>query len=129
MEHIKQMDYLSRCIQESLRLFPTIPFFGRLINEEVELSKSSFKTGNAFSQIRNFLITKLMFFLGNYRIPPGSEVIVSVFDVHRDPLYWPDPTKYDPDRFLPENTKNQHPFAYLPFSGGIRSCIGKNKKI
>ncbi|XP_058798698.1 probable cytochrome P450 4p2 [Phymastichus coffea] len=99
MEHLKKMDYLGRCVKESLRILPTVPLFARLISDEVELS--------------------------NYRIPPGSEVVVSVFDVHRDPQFWPEPEKFDPDRFLSDNLKNQHPFAYIPFSGGMRSCIGQ----
>lgn len=60
-----------------------------------------------------------------YFIPKGTILQLHIFDLHRDPRIYPDPIKFDPDRFLPENYNNRHPFAYLPFSAGPRNCIGK----
>lgn len=63
--------------------------------------------------------------LENYLIPKGALAHIHIYDLHRDPYIWPEPLKYDPDRFLTENVQNRHPFAFIPFSAGPRNCIGK----
>ena len=64
-------------------------------------------------------------FAGGYLIPAGMIVICSVATLHVDEEYYPDPEKFNPDNFLPERVAARHPYAFLPFSAGPRSCIGQ----
>ena len=59
-----------------------------------------------------------------YRIPRGSIVLISPFVTHRHPRWWRDPERFDPDRFLPGEQRGRHRYAYFPFSGGPRVCLG-----
>jgi cytochrome P450 len=61
---------------------------------------------------------------GEYVIPPHHGVVVPIFAVHRHPDYWPEPERFDPERFTAEQAAQTHRFAYLPFGGGPRQCIG-----
>lgn len=57
-------------------------------------------------------------------IPSGCGILIHIYDAHRDTRFYSEPEKFNPDRFLPENSKGRHPFAYIPFSAGLRNCIG-----
>ena len=62
--------------------------------------------------------------IGGARIPPGASMSISMYVTHRNPNLWPEPERFDPERFTPEAVARRHRFAYLPFGGGPRICIG-----
>lgn len=66
----------------------------------------------------------IFIFKDGFTIPCGTNIFVSPFATHRLPRYFPDPMKFDPDRFSADNLRNMHPYAFLPFSLGPRNCIG-----
>lgn len=63
--------------------------------------------------------------LGPYRIPGGSAVCFSPYAVHRDPASYPDPDRFDPERWLPDRCNIRPRTVYIPFSAGNRGCIGE----
>jgi cytochrome P450 len=63
--------------------------------------------------------------VGGYTIPAGALISISPYLLQRDPRYWKDPEKFDPERFSPEAASERPRFAYFPFGGGPRLCIGK----
>jgi cytochrome P450 len=64
--------------------------------------------------------------IGGYLIPAGSFVAVSQFATHRHPRFWEDPEAFDPARFTGGREGARHPYAYFPFGGGPRACIGSH---
>ena len=64
--------------------------------------------------------------IGGYFIPAGSIVAMSPYTMHRHPDFWDDPERFDPERFAPEAEAGRHRFAYFPFGGGARQCIGNH---
>ncbi|XP_063235358.1 probable cytochrome P450 4aa1 [Bacillus rossius redtenbacheri] len=99
LQDLQDMRYLEQCIKEALRLYPSIPILGRKLAEDV--------------------------CMGKHTLPAGCGVFICPFATHRIAEIFPDPEKFDPDRFLPENVQKMHPYAYTAFSAGPRNCIGK----
>ncbi len=60
-----------------------------------------------------------------YHIPAGATVSISPYVTHRDPTLWENPEGFDPERFSPERSVGRTHYAYFPFGGGPRQCIGK----
>jgi len=58
-------------------------------------------------------------------IPAGSDVFLCPYLLHRDPLHWPEPDRFDPERFNEENSRQRNRHVYYPFSLGSRRCIGE----
>jgi cytochrome P450 len=62
--------------------------------------------------------------VGGYTVPAGSLVVVSQYLMHRDPRFFPDPLRFDPERWTPEARRGRPAYCYFPFGGGPRRCIG-----
>lgn len=63
--------------------------------------------------------------LHEYALPAGTVVAAISYLVHRDPRYWPEPERFNPERWMPEASATRPRFAYFPFGGGPRQCIGE----
>jgi cytochrome P450 len=66
------------------------------------------------------------FSLGDYFLPARTTVLISQFITHRDPRFFPDPLRFDPERFTAENKARRAKFTYFPFGAGARQCIGES---
>ncbi|GFU30306.1 cytochrome P450 4V2 [Nephila pilipes] len=70
-------------------------------------------------------INNIFFPIGGYKVYKDTPCVVLTYFLHRDEDVFPNPEKFDPNRFLPENSVNRHPYSFVPFAAGPRSCIGQ----
>jgi cytochrome P450 len=100
LEHLKRLPYTLRTIKEVLRLYPPSP-----------------------AQPRDPTSDQIV---GDMRVSPGTYTLLFSYATHRHPEFWDEPEQFDPDRFTPEREAVRHPFAYFPFGGGQRVCLGNS---
>ncbi|XP_030221071.1 thromboxane-A synthase isoform X3 [Gadus morhua] len=96
--NVQELKYLDMVFCEALRLYPPGFRYGRTVDEDCEISGQP--------------------------LPKGATVEFSIGFLHYDPEYWPEPHRFIPERFTAEARANRHPFVYLPFGAGPRSCVG-----
>ncbi|KAI4465287.1 cytochrome p450 family 4 [Holotrichia oblita] len=94
---LSKMVYLHAVIQETMRLYPPVPYLTKLLTEDVEYDDMILKK--------------------------GLTIIVVNCELHRNPKYFVEPHKFMPERFLTERNDDSHAYSYIPFSAGPRSCI------
>lgn len=94
------LPYLTQVLKEAMRLFPAAGAIGRRAVAATEID--------------------------GHTIPAGADVIVAPWVTHRHPRYWPDAERFDPDRFTPEAEAERPRYAWFPFGGGPRACIGQH---
>ncbi len=99
VEDVPRLRYTEMVVAESMRLYPPAWAIGRLALREHEV--------------------------GGYTIPAKALVLLSPYVTHRDARYFPDPARFDPERWTPEAKESRPQFAYFPFGGGTRRCIGE----
>ncbi|MEW1802849.1 cytochrome P450 [Streptomyces virginiae] len=97
---LERLPYLSQVVKEAMRLYPAAPVIGR----------------KAVAATR----------IGGHAVPAGADVILAPWVTHRRPEHWPDPDRFDPDRFTPEAEAGRPRYAWFPFGGGPRACIGQH---
>jgi cytochrome P450 len=100
LDALRRLPYTLRTIKETLRLYPPAPMYAKdVIDDDV---------------------------IDGYRVERGSVMMLLPYFTHRHPDFWPDPTRFDPDRHAPDAEKERHPQAYHPFASGQRICLGNH---
>ncbi|WP_411757584.1 cytochrome P450 [Streptomyces venezuelae] len=97
---LDRLPYLTQVLKEAMRLYPAAPVIGRRSVAAAEID--------------------------GHTVPAGADVILAPWVTHRNPRYWPDPDRFDPERFTPEAEAARPRYAWFPFGGGPRACIGQH---
>lgn len=95
---LPNLHYTGMVIDESMRLYPPVWAVGRSPIEDDEIC--------------------------GYHVPKRSMIVLSQYVTHRHPAFWEDPDRFEPDRFSAENSQRRPRYAYFPFAGGPRQCVG-----
>ncbi|XP_049869418.1 uncharacterized protein LOC126369166 [Pectinophora gossypiella] len=103
---IQRMTYMDMVVSENLRLWTPAVMMDRICTKDCNLGKPNDKATE------------------DYIIHKGEGLMIPVWSIQRDPQYFPDPEKFDPERFSEENKHKIKPFTYMPFGLGPRNCIG-----
>ncbi|XP_052565599.1 cytochrome P450 3A19-like [Culex pipiens pallens] len=96
---LSRLVYTEQVVKETMRLFPIGPIVARKVTGDVRLTQVT--------------------------VPAGANVAIPIFKLQRNPEYWgSDAEAFDPERFSPERTARRHPYCYIPFTAGLRNCVG-----
>jgi cytochrome P450 len=98
LEDLARLPYTDRVVKESMRLYPPAWSLARSVAKEIDIA--------------------------DYRVPVGANVVMSPWIMHRDPRFFDRPEQFDPDRWTEQSAQQLPRFAYFPFGGGPRFCIG-----
>jgi cytochrome P450 len=99
-DDLSRLTYTTMVIQEAMRLYP--PVWG--------LPRQATSADD----------------IGGYRVPAGADVMICPYTLHRHPAFWPEPDRFDPERFSAEAAGPAHRYAYIPFGAGPRVCVGSH---
>ncbi|MBV8213452.1 MAG: cytochrome P450 [Verrucomicrobia bacterium] len=99
VDDLESLPYNRMVFSEAMRLYPPVWIVAR-------------RNPNAWS-------------LGNYTFPPGSFIFLSQYLIQRDPRFFPDPDRFDPERWAPNAVTQRPRYSYFPFGGGPRQCLGE----
>ncbi|MFI6066637.1 cytochrome P450 [Micromonospora sp. NPDC051227] len=99
-DDLHRLTYTATVVQEAIRLYPPVWILPRKAREDDEV--------------------------GGFHVPAGADILVCPYTLHRHPRFWPEPERFDPDRFGSGHGAERPRYAYIPFGAGPRFCVGSN---
>jgi cytochrome P450 len=99
-DDIPDLRYTRQVFEEAMRLYPPVPALVRRVVRPASL--------------------------GGYEVPAASRILIGIYNIHRHPGFWVEPTRFEPERFSPERRAPLHDLAYIPFGAGQHKCVGNN---